>query len=117
MYNYFLENNTPETTTAGANSSGTDSDPFDSAKSTPQMESVCVCVEEYNPSTSGHLQLAKGDLVESKKLQIQDLKNVWTSSNCSIWTKMCPCWDKFSGTDGKVSTHMNYVYLPISWLC
>lgn len=57
---------TAETTAAGANSSGTDSDPFDSAKSTPQMESVCVCVEEYNPSTSGHLQLAKGDLVESK---------------------------------------------------
>ncbi|XP_054716314.1 uncharacterized protein LOC129225825 [Uloborus diversus] len=49
---------------AGANSSGTDSSPFDSAKSTPLTESVCVCVEEYNPSTSGHLQLAKGDLIE-----------------------------------------------------
>ncbi|XP_055952700.1 SH3 and multiple ankyrin repeat domains protein 2-like isoform X1 [Argiope bruennichi] len=53
-----------ETSGAGANGSGTDSDPFDSAKSTPMMEAVCVCVEEYNPSTSGHLQLAKGDLVE-----------------------------------------------------
>ncbi|GIX75020.1 SH3 and multiple ankyrin repeat domains protein 2 [Caerostris darwini] len=53
-----------ETSGAGANSSGTDSDPFDSAKSTPMMESVCVCVEEYNPSTSGHLQLVKGDLLE-----------------------------------------------------
>lgn len=55
-----------ETSGAGANSSGTDSDPFDSAKSTPMMESVCVCVEDYNPSAAGHLQLAKGDLIESE---------------------------------------------------
>ncbi|KAG8196805.1 hypothetical protein JTE90_027522 [Oedothorax gibbosus] len=48
----------------GGGAGGSDSDPFDSAKSTPQTESVCVCVEEYNPSASGHLQLAKGDLIE-----------------------------------------------------
>ena len=77
------------------------------------MESVCVCVEEYNPSTSGHLQLAKGDLVESKTLADAELYRYLEQFSDLFMAVLLDTENMFNIYKISVPLHYNFILLSI----